>query len=114
MVSTIKRETPAYTRREFGKTAVAASLSGSVLLGKPNSRIAGVQLGVQSWSFYDRPLDEAIKAMVEIGFSSCELALLHLEPKLGREDLRKWRTTASMDHFREARKKFDNAGIAIS
>src|SRR5438034_1870760 len=52
--------------------------------------------------------------MVEIGFSSCELALLHMEPKLKREDLRKWRTTVSMDEFRKARKMFDDAGIRLS
>ena len=103
-----------YTRRAFGQAAMAPALPTFALLGRPNSKIAGVQLGVQSWSFSDRPLDDAIKAMVEIGFSSCELALRHIEPQVKREELRKWRTTVSMDEFRKAREKFDRAGIGLS
>lgn len=91
-----------------------ASLPVSGLLAKPNSKVAGVQLGVQSYSFRDRSLDEAIKAMVEIGLSECELWQGHIEPKDVRgEELRKWRTTVSLDEFKNVRKKFDNAGIDL-
>src|SRR2546430_10395777 len=55
----------------------------------------------------------AIKSMVEVGLGECELYAGHVEPKLHREELRKWRTTVSMDEFRKVRKKFDDAGILL-
>ena len=36
-------------------------------LAKPNSRISGVLIGIQSYSFRDRGLDAAVQAMAEIG-----------------------------------------------
>jgi sugar phosphate isomerase/epimerase len=88
---------------------------------KPNSKFRGVQVGVQSYSFRDRSLDDAIKAMVEIGLSSCELWQGHVEPsrerlaKEGnpREALRKWRLTVALDEFKAVRQKFDRAGIDL-
>jgi len=99
------------TRRGFGQTLLAAPLARAA--GKPNSRINGVLIGIQSYSFRDRPLDAAVQAMAEIGFSSCELWQGHVEPKMSREPLRNWRTSVSMDFFREVRKKFDAAGIDL-
>ncbi len=90
--------------------AVPLSLGASV---KPNSKIHGVQIGVQSYSFRDRSLDEAIKGMVDVGLSECELYQGHVEPKGSRDDLRKWRTTVSMDVFKGVRKKFDDAGVRL-
>ena len=80
---------------------------------KPNSRIHGVQIGAQSYSFRDRSLDEAIKGMLEVGLSECELWQGHIEPKGSRADLRKWRETVSLDVFKDVRKKFDQAGILL-
>jgi sugar phosphate isomerase/epimerase len=100
------------SRRDFHRLALAA-LPMSVAAAKPNSKIHGVQIGAQSYSFRDRSLDEAIKDMVEIGLSECELWQGHIEPKGNRDDLRKWRTTVSMDVFKEVRKKFDDAGINL-
>ena len=99
------------TRRGFGQTLLAAPLARAA--GKPNSRINGVLIGIQSYSFRDRPLDAAVQAMAEIGFSSCELWQGHVEPKMSREPLRNWRTSVSMDFFREVRKKFYAAGIDL-
>ena len=102
-----------YSRREFSKLALAA-LPAAAALARIDSKVHGVQLGVQSYSFRDRPLDDAIKAMVEIGLGECELYDGHVEPQnLSREELRKWRTTVSMDHFRAIRKKFDDAGVLL-
>ncbi|HTM49357.1 MAG TPA: TIM barrel protein [Bryobacteraceae bacterium] len=102
------------SRRDFHKLALAA-VPVSLAAAKPNSKIHGVQIGAQSYSFRDRSLDEAIKGMVEVGLSECELWMGHVEPKKngGREALREWRTTVSMDHFKEVRKKFDDAGILL-
>ena len=99
------------TRRGFGQTLLAAPLARAAT--KPNSRINGVLIGIQSYSFRDRPLGAAVQAMAEIGFSSCELWQGHVEPKMSREPLRNWRTSVSMDFFREVRKKFDSAGIDL-
>ena len=99
------------TRREFSKLALAAVPVAA--LGGIDSKVHGVQIGVQSYSFRDRPLDDAIKGMVEAGLGECELYDGHVEPKLRRDELRKWRTTVSMDHFRGIRKKFDDAGILL-
>src|ERR1700690_1619622 len=99
------------SRRDIHKLALAAPFSR--LFAKPNSNIAGVQIGVQSYSFRDRPLDAAVQAMVDIGLSECELYQGHIEPKLDREELRKWGTNVSMDEFHKIPKKFDEAGIRL-
>ncbi len=127
------------TRRNLGKLALA-SLPLARAFGKIDSKIAGVQLGSQSYSFRDLPFDEALKAMAADGLGDCELFAQHIEgghtdkaPSLGggrrsagppdpavvaarkaeREELRKWRTTVSLDYFKGIRKKFDAAGINL-
>ena len=103
-----------YSRREFGKIALAA-LPTARLLGqkKINSTIGGVLLGAQSYSFREKPLDGVIQAMTEVGLGECELFAPHVEPRLSREDLRKWRLTVPLDEIKAVRKKFDNAGIHL-
>lgn len=101
-----------YSRREFSRLALAA-IPAVNALAEIDSKIHGVQIGAQSYSFRDRSLDDAIKAMAEIGLGECELYEGHVEPKLSRDELRKWRTTVSLDHFRQIRKKFDDAGILL-
>ncbi|HEV8484372.1 MAG TPA: sugar phosphate isomerase/epimerase [Blastocatellia bacterium] len=115
------------TRREWSKLALGGLAASVVNVGsaggasKPDSKFHGVQVGVQSYSFRDRSLDDAIKAMVEIGLSSCELWQAHVEPPRERfarepnprEALRKWRLTVPMDEFKAVRAKFDRAGIDL-
>jgi sugar phosphate isomerase/epimerase len=112
-----------YSRRDFGKIALAG-IPLSMALAKIDSKIGGVQIGVQSYSFRDRSLDDAINAMVEDGLGECELYSGHVEPKqqrtsdaearkAAREELRKWRLTVPLDEIRAVRKKFDDAGIAL-
>jgi sugar phosphate isomerase/epimerase len=125
-----------YSRRDFGKLALAGlPLSTLALNGAPriNSRINGVLIGAQSYSFRDLSLDDASKAMADIGLGSCELFAPHIEHmgspaipahggpprrdpaarKAQEEETRKWRLTAPMSEFKEVRKKFDDAGIAL-
>jgi sugar phosphate isomerase/epimerase len=115
-----------YSRRKFGKLALAGVPLCSVVSSafpKINSKVQGVQLGTQTYSFRDRPLDAAIRAMVEIGLGDCELYSPHVEPGAmgggsgqtpeSRAALRKWRLSVSMDEFRAVRKKFEDAGINI-
>ena len=93
------------SRRDFTRIALAG-LPVSAALARINSTIHGVQVGTQTYSFRDLPLDGAIKAMVDIGLGDCELfAPGHVEPRLQREELRKWRETVSLDHFKGVRKK---------
>jgi sugar phosphate isomerase/epimerase len=114
-----------YSRRDFGKIALAG-LPLSLAMAEINSRFSGVQIGTQSYSFRDRPLDEAIQAMVDIGIGECELYSGHVEPRVPgprprggpeaqarREELRKWRLSVSLDEFRAVRKKFEDAGILL-
>jgi sugar phosphate isomerase/epimerase len=128
-----------YTRRDFGKITLAALPLASAL-AKINSKINGVQLGVQTYSFRDLPqegiVDAVIHAMTEIGLGECEVFAAQFEPaqprmaggrgrgtppdpavvaarEKARNDLRAWRLSVSMDHFKGLKKKFDDAGITI-
>jgi sugar phosphate isomerase/epimerase len=102
------------TRRDFHKLAAGALVSAGVLMAKPNSVVHGVQIGVQSYSFRTMPLDAAIKAMVAIGLSECELYQGHVEPSgLDRAALRKWRETSDLDHFRKIAAMFKAAGVNL-
>lgn len=101
------------SRRQFSFGAMAAPLLVRQLLAKPNSVVNGVQIGAQSYSFRDRSLDEAIKGMLEVGLSECELWQGHVEPKLKGPELSKWRETAPLTIFSEVKKKFDDAGIKL-
>lgn len=107
------------SRREWSKLAIssiaAAPLYSEIFAaGKPNSKIKGVQIGAQSYSFRDRGLDEAIKGFVEAGLSSCELFSGHLEPKgLDRQGMKNWRLTTPMQFFTLTGEKFKAAGIDL-
>jgi sugar phosphate isomerase/epimerase len=109
------------TRREWHQLAVAGIVS--VFSQTPRgeavqtlgSRYRGVTLGVQSYSFRDRPLDAAIAAMSAVGLGSCELWQGHVEPRgVTREELRRWRETVALDEFRRIGEKFSAAGITLS
>ena len=119
------------TRREFG----ALTLSSLALPALARSQtVAGVRLGVQTYSFRELPrtpgsdlVDPIIAAMKECGLTECELWAPQIEPPqpLGRgrptpeqaqqtrQALRAWRIETPLDHFRAIRKKFESAGITL-
>jgi len=102
------------TRRTFSAAALAAASAASLPGAKINSTIKGVTIGAQSYSFRDRGLDGAIQAMQEIGLGSVELFSGHAEPRIpNRAEMRTWRETVSLDHFKQIRKKLDDAGIEL-
>jgi sugar phosphate isomerase/epimerase len=104
-----------YHRRDFAKMALGAA-AALPLSAKPDSKIQGVRIGAQSYSFRDRSLDEAIKAMSDIGISYTELWQGHIEPKRDTppEDMKKWRTSPdTLVELKEVRKKFSKAGIRV-
>ena len=101
--------------------------SSSVFSKSSKSSEAGVVIGAQSYSFRDRNLDEAIKAMNDLGIKSVELWQGHVEPmefmwkanatpeelKSKAEGLRKWRSSVSMNDIKVIRDKIKKAGINI-
>jgi len=110
----------ALSRREFVAAAAALSLSRRSLgEGGAIRQKSAVTIGVQSYSFRDRSLEDAIAAMQKIGLRSCELWQSHVEQptqprNMRREELRKWRETVSLDVFHRVRDQFAKAKIALS
>lgn len=93
---------------------ILAGAPAGILAAKADSRIRGVPIGAQSYSFRDRSLEEAIKGMTQVGLTYCELWQGHVEPrKMGREELRKWRLETPLSVFAEVRRKFREAGITL-
>lgn len=98
------------SRREFGKVALG-SMGGLTLATvwplsakkAASSIFGGLQIGVMTYSFRDRALDQALENIVDIGFSSVELYSGHLDPlKAGDEEIRTWRN------------RFAEAGVKIA
>ena len=129
-----------HTRRDLCKLAVAG-LPLSVAFGQANrSKVDGVQLGVQSYSFRDLPFDQALQAMAQDGLFDCELFSPHIEAggidamkdilhppgskrpshqemaaafKAYSEKLRAWRLSVPLSYFTGVRKKFDAAKVNL-
>lgn len=130
-----------YSRREFGKQALAGlSLSAislsAVRAAKVDSTFKGVKLGLITGSLnplpQDKdPIDTIIEECLQIGAANIELVNL-LEPRLvgavgfghpptpmtpeyekSRSAVREWRLKTPLDTFRGIRKKFDSAGLNL-
>lgn len=107
-------------RRDAVKTIVGGTVA---MLARPvmaarwiDSVVRGVQIGAQSYSFRDRPLDACIQAYITVGLGECELFQGHVEPaedRVNRDKLREWRLNTPLSYFQDIRKKFDAAGIRI-
>ena len=129
-----------YSRRDFVQLAAAAVAWPRITAAGIDSRVAGVRLGAQSYSFRDLPrgaggdsVDAVIKAFTAVGLGECELWAPQVEPQFGpaggrgtpntpevqqarakgREDLRAWRLKTPLDHFAGIKRTFDAAGIEI-
>ena len=118
------------TRRAFGKLTLAGLPLASAL-AKINSKIDGVQLGTQSYSFRDLSFTDALKAMAADRLGDCELFAPHIEEghidkppagfrrmsaderKAAQEELRKWRLSVPLNYFKGIRKQFDEAGVNL-
>ena len=132
-----------YTRRDFGKLALAAApLAGACVAAPIDSKFHGVQIGAITYSFNSiaNPDPEAIiRAYVEIGLGEAELMSNHCEalagaPRAGRgggrgaaltpeqqaarqaqlEQVRAWRAAANIATWKGVRKKFNDAGIEVA
>ena len=103
-----------HSRRDLVKLALGTLGASRLLSAKPNSVVHGVIIGAQSYSFRDRPLDEAIKGMVLAGLSHCELWQGHIEPQQAtRKGLREWRENIALEQFDVVRSKFLKAGVKL-
>jgi len=129
-----------FTRRDFGRLTLSAIMLPRLAAAGIDSRVAGVRLGAQSFSFRDLPrtvggdaVDAIIEAFTDVGLGECELWAPQVEPALGpaggrgvpataeverarvkaREDMRAWRLETPIDHFHDIKRKFDAAGILI-
>lgn len=114
---------PNQTRREFARSLVAVSTGIGIARtarghGQIDSTFGGVTIGVQSYSFRDRSLDDAIKAMQDIGIGSCELWSGHTEPlrelREEREKLRRYRLETPLSKYEEIGTQFHEAGIQLN
>jgi sugar phosphate isomerase/epimerase len=113
------------SRREFMKTTFGAAPLYAILGAKIDSVVSGVRLGTITYSFRELPrtpgaadaVDVMIKALTDCGIGEIELFCPDVEPRLTgatrREDLRKWRLSTPMDHFKAVRKRFQDAGISL-
>jgi len=125
-----------HSRRDFVKWSLAA-LTGAGLLpfvnsvgaaetptksaGKPDSKVAGVQLGLNvPYSFGNPKMsgDDILKNCAQLGFSTVELRTQPVEAFLGApadtpKELPNWRKSVVMDRAAEFRKKYETAGVLI-
>ncbi len=137
---------PLYTRREFTKLSLAAlsgagwlswtSWLGAAERGKPNSKVAGVQLGLNVPYSFANPLmsgDDILRNCVQLDISAVELRTQPVEAFLGvplnlinpknsepaadasaiAEQLKQWRKSVSIERVGEFRRKYETAGVVI-
>jgi sugar phosphate isomerase/epimerase len=124
-----------YSRRDFGRMAAASLSLARVLAKEINSKVAGVRLGVQSYSFRDLGINDAIQAMVTDQLGECELFSPHIEAggvqallsiwqepsaekrnaafKAYSDQVRAWRLSVPLQFFVDVKKKFDDAGVRL-
>ena len=125
------------TRRDIGKLALAA-LPAASLLGKPNSKFGGVQIGINapySYKKMEANAEEVLQITTGLGISAVELRTQPVEASLGApkvpggaprgakaatpeqisgmEALNKWRLGLSLDKVKAIRKKYEDAGVMI-
>lgn len=133
------------SRRDFVKTTIGGVALGSTALTRwaqagIDSRVGGVVLGAQSYSFRELARDAngdaiapLIRALTTVGLGDIELWAPQVEPagnpafgrgaantpevqkgrQAEREALRKWRVETPISHFTDLKKRFDAAGISI-
>lgn len=102
------------TRSQFINVLLIGSAQRSVSIA---SAYRGVELGVQTISFQDRPLEAMLDAVAGTGIDTIELWAGHVEPvaKLGgREKLREWRLSVDLDEFRKIREMIERRRIRLS
>ena len=96
------------TRRDLGKLALAAVPGARLLAAKPDSKVAGVQIGLNvPYNFGARMMegDEVLKRCIDLGISGVELRSQPVEAFAG--------SPLSMEKVKAFRRKWDDAGVRI-
>lgn len=108
------------TRRDFGRAALAAGAIGA-LRAAINSKIQGVQLGAQTYSFNTLEKDppSIVQAFVDCQLGLVELMSNHCEllagiPRTPRDAVAKWRAAATPETWAAVRRKFSDAGANVA
>jgi sugar phosphate isomerase/epimerase len=102
-----------YTRRDIAKLALATPLAA--LGAKIDSKVRGVMIGAQSYSFRALEpvnIDTCLDAYKQCGLGYCELWSGHLEPQ-GKEEVAAWRKNPPLAELEQIRKKFKDAGVDL-
>ena len=123
------------TRRDLGKLA-AAAIPGAELLAasqvwaqraaKPDSKVAGVQIGLNvPYNFGGRDMEanELLDRIVKLNVNAVEMRSQPVESFLGSpaangqkadaDVMRQWRAKVPMDRVAAFRKKYEDAGVLI-
>lgn len=103
-----------YTRRDIAKLALA-SPAAAVLGANIDSKVNGVMIGAQSYSFRElkpRNLDTALDAYKRAGLGYCELWSGHLEPE-DQQAAAAWRKNPPFGELKQVRRKFSQAGVVL-
>ncbi len=114
-------------RREWSKLTLTGVAGLMIPKAFAFHKPAPIVIGLQTYSLRDRPLDEALAAMVSLGIKSCELWGGHVEPRAAqwqrnstpeqnqqkKELLEQWRANLKMEEIYAIRDKFKAAGIRI-
>src|SRR5262245_45215057 len=138
-----------YSRREFAKRSLAALPAAALLSdmnrlgaaeptarpGMSNSKVAGVQLGLNVPYSFANPLmsgEDILKNCLQLGLSAVELRTQPVETFLGApaefihpknsgagsetanaEQLGRWRKSVSMPRVKDFRQMYETAGVLI-
>jgi sugar phosphate isomerase/epimerase len=107
------------TRRQFLSSSAGLVAGAGALAAHEgiHSIVQGVQIGAQSYSFRDRPVEQAVEAMHKLGLGECEMWSGHMErfggKKMSREELRDWRLKVDLAEFEKVGKLFKDEGIDL-
>ncbi len=128
------------TRRGFGRMALGAVCAGPLagrVWAEDNSVLAGVHLGMESYSLaplpHDRVLNVLFALMQDLGLRTCSLFEPLIQPadlaeamrrarlpegspaavQAANAALQQWRMTVPLDYFRGVRKRFTDAGLDL-
>ena len=127
-----------HTRREFAKLLVSLPLSMGFAQSSRTSTIAGIQFGLETFSFHDLPpagdprlIPTIVRNMRELGLDECEIMSGHVEPwgsyatgwwvqsrrapgfQQVRDEARRWRLSVPFDYYASIRRQFEDAGLRM-
>ena len=127
-------------RRQFGTLVAGVPLARAFQATAPHveTRVNGVQFGLETFSFHDLPpsgnprlVPTIVRQHDGTGVAECEIMSAHVEPFPGistgwwvqarrapgfqqlREEARRWRLTVPMEHYASIRRQFDEAGLQM-